>query len=141
MRWLALISSIFLALAVVPPAAWASEAKPAAKAEEVTADRKVTAPNVITPIVRDGGRQGAVHSDAGWRVGSVVERRGDQRVAEDIGVAVPPNHAGVLGGHEVDDRPIQQVQRRDQLVDRSILCGRHDEERRLCPGRQQRDLP
>jgi hypothetical protein len=54
MRWLALISSIFLALAVVPPAAWASEAKPAAKAEEVTADRKVTAPNVITPIVRDG---------------------------------------------------------------------------------------
>jgi hypothetical protein len=56
MRWLAFIGSVLLALAVVPPGAWASDAKPAAgaKTEEVSADRKVVAPNVITPVVRDG---------------------------------------------------------------------------------------
>lgn len=48
---LALIGSVFLALAIVPPSAWASDAP---KKEDVTADRKVTAPNVVTPVVRDG---------------------------------------------------------------------------------------
>jgi hypothetical protein len=46
-----MIGSVFRALAIVPPAAWASEPS---KKEEVAADRKVVAPNVVTPIVRDG---------------------------------------------------------------------------------------
>lgn len=52
MRNLAFLASIFLVLAIVPPSAWASA--PEAKKEEATADRKVVAPNVVTPVVRDG---------------------------------------------------------------------------------------
>lgn len=52
MRYFALLTSVFLVLAIVPPSAWASA--PEAKKEEATADRKVVAPNVVTPVVRDG---------------------------------------------------------------------------------------
>jgi hypothetical protein len=51
-RNFAFLASIFLVLAIVPPSAWASA--PEAKQEEAAADRKVVAPNVVTPVVRDG---------------------------------------------------------------------------------------
>jgi hypothetical protein len=51
-RHFAFLASIFLILAIVPPGAWAAASEP--KKEEATADRKVVAPNVVTPVVRDG---------------------------------------------------------------------------------------
>jgi hypothetical protein len=54
MRALALIASIFMALAIVPPAAWASAPKDKDQQQEAAGDRKVTASNVVTPVVRDG---------------------------------------------------------------------------------------
>lgn len=54
MRIFALFASIYLVLALAPPSAWAASAPAAAKTEEASADRKVVAPNVVTPVVREG---------------------------------------------------------------------------------------
>jgi hypothetical protein len=55
MRIFAFLASVYLVLALAPPSALAASAPAAAaKTEEVGADRKVVAPNVVTPVVREG---------------------------------------------------------------------------------------